>query len=143
MENQSQPRKSRRSRRKKQMEVIVETSHVDTEALEAQGFKRRRARNEKGHYKADDPSTPENEAFEWVKPIEQEEPVLPAVQQPVSEEPVAQETAPKEEAVSEEPVKAAPAPAPAAKLEPWKRPIRPMTRRQASGTPRGVRKSIR
>ena len=78
-------RPSRRSRRKKQeVEVVTDAPTVDAAELEAEGFERKRTRNERGHYIKDDPSTPENEAFEWVKPVEKKEEPKP--------KPVVQET---------------------------------------------------
>ena len=110
MENEPK-RPTRRSRRKKQpVEVVKDAPTLDAAELEAEGFEKKRARNEKGHFVKDDPSTPENEAFEWVKPIEKEEPVLPAVQQPKTEAP-----------------------------KPWQKPVRPMRKKKPSGPPRGLR----
>jgi hypothetical protein len=37
------------------------------------GFEKTRARDDKGHFVKDDPSTPENEAYQWTKPVEVEE----------------------------------------------------------------------
>ena len=67
MEN-AQPKRTRRSRRKKPVEVVADSPTVDSAELGAQGFEKKRSRDEKGHFVKDDPSTPENEAFEWVKP---------------------------------------------------------------------------
>ena len=118
MENEPK-RPSRRSRRKKQpVEIIKDLPTLDAAELEAEGFEKQRARNEKGHFVKDDPSTPENEAFEWVKPIEKEEPVIQAVQEPVT---------PKPEPVKQEAPK------------PWKKPVRPVKKRKNPGTPRGIR----
>ena len=77
MDNE-QKRPVRRSRRKKQeVEVVADAPTLDATELEAEGFERKRTRNERGHYIKDDPSTPENEAFEWVKPVEEKpEPVV-------------------------------------------------------------------
>ena len=78
-------RPSRRSRRKKQeVEIVTDAPTADATELEAEGFERKRTRNARGHYVKDDPSTPENEAFEWVKPVEEKEEPKP--------EPVVQET---------------------------------------------------
>ncbi len=95
MENQ-EPKKTRRPRRKKQVEVTVDSPVVDSAELDANLV-----------YTYDS----ENEAFEWVKPTD---------------------TSPTVEVPKEEP--------PKAEVKPWKRPCRPMTKRQATGTPRGVRK---
>ena len=78
-------RPTRRSRRKKQeVEIVTDAPTVDAAELEAEGFERKRARDKRGHYVKDDPSTPENEAFEWVKPVEEKPAPEP--------EPVVQET---------------------------------------------------
>ena len=108
-------RPSRRSRRKKQeVEIVTDAPTVDATELEAEGFERKRTRNERGHYVKDDPSTPENEAFEWVKPVEkEEEPAPPVVQKP---EPVVQET-----------------------VKPWQKPIRPMKAKKNPTNQRGRR----
>ena len=59
MENEPK-RPTRRSRRKKQpVEVVKDTPTVDAAELEAKGFEKKRARDEKGHFVKDDPSTPE------------------------------------------------------------------------------------
>ena len=73
MENEKQPKRpSRRSRRaKKPVEVVVDSPTLDETKLEAEGFEKKRARDEKGHFVKDDPSTPENEAFEWQRPAEE------------------------------------------------------------------------
>ena len=73
MENEKQPKRpSRRARRaKKQVEVLADLPTLDEAQLEAEGFEKKRARNEKGHFVKDDPSTPENEAFEWQRPAEE------------------------------------------------------------------------
>jgi hypothetical protein len=75
---------SRRSRRKKQeVEIVIDAPTVNATELEAEGFERKRTRNERGHYVKDDPSTPENEAFEWVKPVEKKEEPKPVAQETV------------------------------------------------------------
>ena len=126
MENEPK-RPTRRSRRKKQpVEVVKDAPTVDAAELEAKGFEKKRARDEKGHFVKDDPSTPENEAFEWVKPIGKEEPVIQAVQKPVASPIV--EPAPQ-------PTKPDPEEAP----EPWKKRVRPMKKKKPSGPPRGLR----
>tara|TARA_R110002012_G_scaffold53786_1_gene138057 strand:- start:27 stop:347 length:321 start_codon:yes stop_codon:yes gene_type:complete len=77
MDNE-QKRPVRRSRRKKQeVEVVTDAPTLDATELKAEGFEKKRARDPKGHFIKDDPSTPENEAFEWVKPVEEKpEPVV-------------------------------------------------------------------
>ena len=62
--------KPRRSRKKAKVEVVADTPDVKEEEMLEEGFEKKRARNERGHYIADDPSTPENEAFVWSKPVE-------------------------------------------------------------------------
>ena len=39
--------------------------------MEAEGYVKKRLRDEHGHFIKDDPSTPENEAWEWVKKEEE------------------------------------------------------------------------
>jgi len=123
MENSSEPRKTRRNRRKAS-QTVVHSESVDTEALEAQGFQKVQARDSSGQFQADNPSTPEDEAFEWVKPNEKEEP-LP--------------TAQKEEAVEEDTVKVVSEPAAALDPPAWAPLIRPMKRKKKNLPPqRGV-----
>ncbi len=66
--------KKKRSRKpkavKKPVEVVQDSPTLDTEKMEEDGFEKVRARDDKGHFIKDDPSTPENEAFEWVKDAE-------------------------------------------------------------------------
>lgn len=67
----SKPAKKRRKRRSK-AEIAVEKKAKEAAAaeaaeMEAKGFERTRARDDAGHFIADDPSTPENEAWDWVK----------------------------------------------------------------------------
>ena len=67
-----QPKKKRRKRRSK-AEIAAEKAAKaakDAEAaeMEARGYEKVRARDEAGHFIADDPSTPENEAWTWTKP---------------------------------------------------------------------------
>jgi len=63
--------KKKRSRKPKvvkaPVEVVKDSPTLDTEKMEEEGFEKVRARDDKGHFIKDDPSTPENEAFEWVK----------------------------------------------------------------------------
>ena len=79
MENQA-PKKTRRSRRKKPVEAVIETPTLEIVELE----------------------------------IEIEEVTTPVVEPE-------------------------PEPEPKAEVKPWKRPCRPMTKREAKGAPRGVR----
>ena len=66
--------KKKRSRKPKTVkapvEVVKDSPTLDTEKMEEEGFEKVHARDEKGHFIKDDPSTPENEAFEWVKEVE-------------------------------------------------------------------------
>ena len=111
MDNE-QKRPSRRSRRKKQeVEIVTDAPTVDATELEAEGFERKRTRNERGHYIKDDPSTPENEAFEWVKPVEEKPAPEP------EPKPVVQKT-----------------------VKPWQKPIRPMKAKKNPTNPRGQRR---
>lgn len=110
------PKTTRRSRRKKPVEVIADIPTLNEAKLEAEGFEKVRARNDRGHFVADDPSTPENEAFQWEKPLEIDIKDPPA-------------PSPKSE--------------PKPKPKPWQKPIRPMKQRKSSGTPRGQRRDRR
>ena len=70
-------KKSRRKRRTK-AEIEAEkaakaAAAAEVKEMEAAGFEHVRARDEHGHFIADDPSTPENEAWEWVKKEEDKE----------------------------------------------------------------------
>ena len=135
MENQ-EPKKTRRSRRKKQVEVVADTPTVDSSELEAQGFERTRSRDSKGHFVKDDPSTPENEAFEWVRPVdsapevevakeEAQDSVVEVVETPIVEPPPQ------------------PTPEPKPEIKPWKKPVRPMRQNKAGGNQRGTRRNRR
>ena len=117
MENEKQPKRpSRRSRRaKKQVEVLADLPTLDETKLEAEGFEKKRARNEKGHFIKDDPSTPENEAFEWQRPVEE-----------VTETPIV-EPSPQ------------PTPEPVSEVKPWAKPIRPMKAKKPTTNQRGLR----
>ena len=64
----------KRSRRKRRSKAEIEAEKAAKLALaaeeaakEAEGFEKIRARDEAGHFIKDDPSTPENEAWEWRK----------------------------------------------------------------------------
>lgn len=65
------PKKPRRKRRTKaQIEAdkaAKAAAAAEVEKMEAAGYEHVRVRDELGHFVKDDPSTPENEAWEWVK----------------------------------------------------------------------------
>ncbi len=52
------------------VEVVKDSPTLNTEKMEKEGFEKVRARDDKGHFVKDDPSTLENEAFEWVKEVD-------------------------------------------------------------------------
>ena len=54
------------------VEVVADSPDLDEKKMEEDGFEKTRAHNSKGHFVKDDPSTPENEAYEWTKPVEVE-----------------------------------------------------------------------
>jgi hypothetical protein len=67
-------------RRKRRTKAEIETEKevkaaaaAEAEKMESDGFEKVRNRDDKGHYVKDDPSTPENEAWDWVKKDEEEE----------------------------------------------------------------------
>ena len=55
------------------VEVVADSPELDEEKMAEDGFEKTRARDETGHFVKDDPSTPENEAYQWTKPVEVEE----------------------------------------------------------------------
>ena len=65
------PKKPRRKRRTKaQIEAdkaAKAAAAAEVEKMEAAGYEHVRVRDGHGHFVKDDPSTPENEAWEWVK----------------------------------------------------------------------------
>jgi len=66
-------RRKRRSKAEIEAEKAAKAAAAAEAAeMEAQGFEKVRARDEHGHFLKDDPSTPENEAWEWQKKEEQE-----------------------------------------------------------------------
>jgi hypothetical protein len=83
--------RSRKPRAKKApVKVVADTPNLDVEKLVEDGFEKTRTRDEAGHFVQDDPSTPENEAWEWQKkeesaPVVEETVPVPV---PVVEEPV-------------------------------------------------------
>ena len=54
------------------VEVVADSPTLDEEKMVEDGFEKTRARDKTGHFVKDDPSTPENEAYEWKKPKEEE-----------------------------------------------------------------------
>ena len=54
------------------VEVVADSPDLDEKKMEEDGFEKTRARTARGHFVKDDPSTPENEAYEWTKPVEVE-----------------------------------------------------------------------
>ena len=70
-------KKSKRRRRSK-AEVAAEKAAKELQLaedvkMEEAGFEKIRNRDDKGHYVSDDPSTPENEAWDWEKVEEPEQ----------------------------------------------------------------------
>jgi len=66
-------RKSRSKKPKAPVEVVADSPTIDEEKMVEEGFEKTRARDETGHFVKDDPSTPENEAYQWTKPVEVKE----------------------------------------------------------------------
>ncbi len=71
---------AQRRKRRTKAEIEAEkaakaAAAAETEKMESEGFEKIRHRDDKGHYVKDDPSTPENEAWDWVKKEEEEEKV--------------------------------------------------------------------
>ena len=56
------------------VEVVVDSPSVDEGKMTEEGFEKKRTRDTKGHFVKDDPSTPENEAYQWTKAKEAEDP---------------------------------------------------------------------
>ena len=77
------PKKPRRKRRTKaQIEAdkaAKAAAAAEVKEMEAAGFEHVRSRDEQGHFVKDDPSTPENEAWEWVKKEGDDIPYEPVV----------------------------------------------------------------
>ena len=111
----------KRSRRKRRSKAEIEAEKAAKLALaaeeaakEAEGFEKVRARDEDGHFIKDDPSTPENEAWEWrqkeepqIEEVKNDEVIAEMVEESVTSEEVAvEEPAP----VVPEPVVSEPAP---------------------------------
>ena len=81
-------KKSKRRRRSK-AEVAAEKAAKELQLaedvkMEEAGFEKVRNRDDKGHYIADDPSTPENEAWDWEK-VEEPTPEPEVVVEPEPE----------------------------------------------------------
>lgn len=67
-------RRKRRSKAEIEAEKAAKAAAAaETEKMESDGFEKVRHRDDKGHYVKDDPSTPENEAWDWVKKDEDED----------------------------------------------------------------------
>ena len=85
------------------VEVVADSPDLDEKKMEEDGFEKTRARTARGHFVKDDPSTPENEAYEWTKPVEVEEtPIVDPAPVPTPKPAV------KKRAASSAPAKAAP-----------------------------------
>ncbi len=85
------------------VEVVADSPDLDEEKMEEAGFEKTRARTARGHFVKDDPSTPENEAYEWTKPAEvKETPIVDPAPVPTPK------PAAKKKAASSAPAKAAP-----------------------------------
>jgi len=72
---------AQRRKRRSKAEIEAEKKAKEIQAAEeaakkAEGYEKVRARDDEGHFIKDDPSTPENEAWDWKKP---EEPAKPEV----------------------------------------------------------------
>ena len=114
----------KRSRRKRRSKAEIEAEKAaklalkaEEEAKKEEGLEKVRARDEAGHFIADDPSTPENEAWEWRQ--KEDLPKLDSVLQEMLDEDVKtdevvvemiEESVVLEEVVEEDPAPAAPEP---------------------------------
>ena len=90
MTEENKAKKPRRKRRSK-ADIAAEKAKealqkIEDEKMEEAGFEKVRNRDDKGHYIADDPSTPENEAWNWKKveetPIVTPEPIPTPIPEP-------------------------------------------------------------
>ena len=104
----------KRSRRKRRSKAEIEAEkaaklalEAEEAAKEAEGLEKVRARDEDGHFIKDDPSTPENEAWEWRK---KEEPQVEEVKTDDVFVEMAEESVVSEEVVEEEPAPVVPEP---------------------------------
>ena len=71
----------RKRRTKAEIEAEKKAKEIqatEAAAKEAEGYEKVRAKDDKGHFVKDDPSTPENEAWEWKKTEEPAEPEVKA-----------------------------------------------------------------
>ena len=106
------PKKRSRRKRRSKAEIEAEKAaklalEAEEAAKEAEGLEKVRARDEEGHFIADDPSTPENEAWEW---RQKEEPQIEEVKNDEVVVEMVEESVVSEEVVEEEPAPAAPEP---------------------------------
>ena len=70
---------AQRRKRRSKAEIEAEKKAKEIQAAEdaakkAEGYEKVRARDDEGHFIKDDPSTPENEAWDWKKSEEPAEP---------------------------------------------------------------------
>jgi len=73
-EETKKPRRKRRTKAEIEAEKAAKAAAAaEVKEMEAAGFEHVRARDEHGHFIKDDPTTPENEAWEWVKKEEEKE----------------------------------------------------------------------
>jgi len=108
------------ARRKRRTKAEIEAEKLAKAAAAAEeekmveaGFEKKRARDKEGHFIKDDPSTPENEAWEWVKT---EEAIVEIPEESVPEPVVAKEEI--VESVKDSPSEKVETPAPAAPTPP-------------------------
>lgn len=77
-------RRKRRTKAEIEADKLAQAEAAAEEArMEAEGYEKKRARDDHGHFIKDDPETPENEAWEWVKkedPVVEPEPIDEVVQ---------------------------------------------------------------
>ena len=73
-EETKKPRRKRRTKAQIAADKAAAAELAAKEAeMESQGYEKVRMRDEHGHFVKDDPNTPENEAWKWVKKEEEEE----------------------------------------------------------------------
>ncbi len=88
-------RRKRRSKAEIEAEKAAKAARAAEEAkMKEAGYEKVHARDAKGHFIKDDPSTPENEAWEWVKKDEEvktDDVVVEMAQESVASEEVAEE----------------------------------------------------
>lgn len=80
------------ARRKRRTKAEIEADKLKEEAKKAEeqrlidaGYKKVRSRDEHGHFIKDDPSTPENEAWDWIKVEETPAPTEKPISEPTPE----------------------------------------------------------